>query len=177
MILSSQTIATASFVERLEAAAAAGFAAIGMRPSDYAHAGAKRRSDADLRTLLATYGLEVAEHQALREWVEGPTRAEEELFALADAVEGTYVIATANALPAFDEAARQVDRLATRAAELGLVVALEFMPWSDVRDARTRLELVSACGNSAAGILVDAWHFFAAAARPGSSGTSCRSAS
>lgn len=160
MILSSQTIATTSFRERVEAAAAAGFSGLGLRPKDYARARAEELTDRDLRALLATHGLAVVEHQALRDWATGPTSAEDELFAVADALGGTYVIATATTLPEPDEAARQLARLAARAAEHGLVVALEFMPWSDVRDARSACELVEACGHPSAGILVDSWHTF-----------------
>lgn len=160
MILSSQTIATASFAEGIDAAAAAGFTGIGLRPKDYDRARTSGLSDADLRALLGSHGIAVVEHQALRAWATGPTAAEDELLAVADALGGTYVIAVAAELPDRDEAAAQLARLATRAAEHGLLVALEFMPWSDVRDARTAWEIVHACGHPSAGILVDAWHHF-----------------
>lgn len=160
MILSSQTIATSSFEERVEAAAAAGFTRIGLRSRDYARARAAGLTDGDLRALLAAHGLEVAEHQALREWTAGPTAAEEELFAVADALGGAYAIAIVEKLAEPEAAAEQLARLAARAAEHGLVVALEFMPWSDVRDATAAWELVRACGHPSAGVLVDTWHFF-----------------
>jgi sugar phosphate isomerase/epimerase len=45
-------------------------------------------------------------------------------------------------------------------AHHGLVAALEFMPWTGVRDAKSALRVIDAAGRPAnAGILVDALHF------------------
>lgn len=162
MILSSQTIATESFDERVRAAADAGFTGIGLRPKDYVRARADGLSDTDMRMILADNGVEVVEHQALRDWASGEGRAaEDELFAVADALGGTYVIAIAVDLPDGREAAAErLAGLAGRAAERGLVAALEFLPWSEVDDPEAAWDVVRMSGHPSAGVLVDAWHLF-----------------
>jgi sugar phosphate isomerase/epimerase len=162
MILSSQTIAARSFEERVDAAAEAGYTGIGLRPKDYQRARASGLSDADMCALLDDRGITVVEHQALRDWAGGDGRAsEEELFAVADALGGTYVIALAAELPAsYQVVAERLAHLADRAAAHGLTVALEFMPWSDIHDAATSWNLVRMSEHPGAGVLVDSWHFF-----------------
>lgn len=49
--------------------------------------------------------------------------------------------------------------LASLAAPLHLSLALEPMPWTDVRDVRAALRIVEASGARNAGVLVDAIHF------------------
>ena len=163
MILSSQTIATELFEERVHAAAAAGCTGIGLRPKDYTRAREAGLSDDDMRALLAGAGVEVVEHQALRDWASdgGGREAEEELFAVADALGGDYVIAIASSMPVVGASvAPRLADLADRAAEHELRVALEFLPWSPVSDAATAWSLVQAADRPNLGVLVDAWHLF-----------------
>jgi sugar phosphate isomerase/epimerase len=164
MILSSQTVATPLFEERVRAAAAAGCNGIGLRPKDYARAVEAGLSDETMRELLREAGVEVTEHQALRGWAADDVsarEAEEELFTVADALGGTYVIAiageTADGITAI---ARRLATLADRAVAHGLLVALEFLPWSAVPDAATAWSIVRAADHPNVGVLVDAWHLF-----------------
>ena len=48
--------------------------------------------------------------------------------------------------------------LCRRAAEHGLVVHLEWLPWSKIPDLATALEIVRKAGAPNGGINVDAWH-------------------
>ena len=51
-----------------------------------------------------------------------------------------------------------------RAADHGLLVALEFLPWSGIPDAATAWEVVRRAGRPNGGINLDAWHHFRGAA-------------
>ena len=79
-----------SFAERVAAAAAAGFKAIGFQPSDYTLCRAAGLSDADMTRILADHGIGIAELEFLFDWVHGGERGaaaqelEEEFYRLAD---------------------------------------------------------------------------------------------
>jgi sugar phosphate isomerase/epimerase len=164
MILSAQTISTESFEDRVRAAAGADCSGIGIRPRDYGRARIAGLTDADMRAVLSEHAVEVVEHQALRKWAYPDDRGrtdEDDLWAIADALGGGYVIAITAEIPDTREAvAMRLAALAGRAAEHGLDVALEFLPWTDVPDAATAWELVAAADRPNVGVLVDAWHLF-----------------
>jgi sugar phosphate isomerase/epimerase len=168
-----------SFRTRVEAAAAGGFVGISLWGRDYERARADGLSDADMRTLLADHGLEVGELDPAWWWPPGAEAAgralpadfdteevfrfgEDELFRIADAVGARSV----NAVDVFggdwgvDEAAEAFAGLCDRAAEHGLVVHLEFLPWSRIPDVGTAWEVVRGAGRANGGIAVDSWHFF-----------------
>ncbi len=51
-----------------------------------------------------------------------------------------------------------------RAAEHGLRIALEFLPWTEVPDADHAREIVQRAGRPNGGVQVDSWHHFRGAA-------------
>ena len=69
LVLCAGTLATASFRERAEAAAAAGFAGVSLFVTDHLRARAEGLSDADLRAILGDSGIAVAEVDPLLRWV------------------------------------------------------------------------------------------------------------
>ena len=168
LILSALTVAASSFDELVRAAAEAGCAGVGIRRRDYEQARAAGASEADLQTMLDAHGVVVIELEALREnWAYGDERAkqsretEERTWAVANACGGTYVIATVGKLEdPQDVVAERLARLADAATAHGLMVALEFMPWTDIADAVAAWELVQIVDHRAVGILVDAWHVY-----------------
>jgi len=171
LVLSASTLAPAtSLAERVEAAAAARFAGIGLRPSDRDRALAEGATDAGLRALLRERGVEVAELQALGNWgLSGDAGAqsrafEEALYGLADALGGRYVIAIGEIEDDLDLAAARFAALCDRAAANELTVALEFVPWTTIPDAATAWEIVGRAERPNCGVLVDAWHHFRGAA-------------
>jgi sugar phosphate isomerase/epimerase len=91
---------------------------------------------------------------------------EKEMFAIADAVGARSV----NGTDVFggpwdvDDAAEAFAALCDRAAEHGLLVHLEGLPWSQIPDVRTAWEIVRRADRLNGGIVVDAWHFFRAGA-------------
>lgn len=56
-------------------------------------------------------------------------------------------------------------RLCDAARPYGLSCDLEFMPWTEVRDLASALDIVSAAGRDNGGVLVDALHFDRSASR------------
>jgi sugar phosphate isomerase/epimerase len=165
-----------TFDERLAAASAAGFSAISLWGRDYQAAKDGGLSDADLRSMLADHGLVVGEVDPAWWWLPGAAEVhippevdpmdvfrfgEPEIFGLADAVGARSV----NAVDVFggnwsaDQAAEAFAGLCARAAEHGLLVHIEWLPWSRIPDLGSALEVVQAAGARNGGINVDAWHF------------------
>ncbi len=176
LVLCSGTLPRGTtFHERLAAASAAGFSAISLWGRDYQAARDGGLSDADLRSMLADHGLVVGEVDPAWWWLPGAADVhippevdpmdvfrfgEAEIFALADAVGARSL----NAVDVFggnwsaDEAAEAFAGLCARAAEHGLLVHLEWLPWSRIPDLGAALEVVQAAGAQNGGVNVDAWH-------------------
>src|SRR5206468_2791335 len=57
-------------------------------------------------------------------------------------------------------AAEALRGVCERAAAHGLLVTLEFLPWSGIPDAATALEIVRRSDHPAATVMVDTWHQF-----------------
>ena len=166
------------FSERLEAAASAGFAGISMWGRDYASARSEGHTDAEISSMLDDRGLAVAELDPAWWWLPGALESgttipakydeqqvfaygEQEMFRLAELVGARSL----NAVDVFgggwglDDAAEAFAGLCDRATEHGLLVHLEFLPWSRVPDATTAWEITKRAGRDNGGIAVDAWHF------------------
>jgi len=159
-----------SFAERIAAAAAAGFSGVGMLVDDYTACRAAGLSDADMRAILDDHGIQVAELEFLFDWSRGDERAtfarrvEDQLYAIADAF-GARHMNVGDINPAGEQAplalvAERFAALCDRAAAHGLLVAIEFLPWTDIPDARTAWEIARLAGRRNGGLLVDAWHYF-----------------
>ncbi|MBV8236702.1 MAG: sugar phosphate isomerase/epimerase [Acidimicrobiia bacterium] len=167
------------FGDRVVAAAAGGFAGVSLWARDYWAARADGLTDADMRGLLADHGLRVAELDPMWSWLPGAADAgrtvrpeddteavfrysEEDLFGIGDALGARSV----NAVDVFggswgvDDAAEAFAALCDRAAGHGLLVHLEFLPWSRVPDLATATDVVRRADRPNGGITVDAWHFF-----------------
>jgi sugar phosphate isomerase/epimerase len=165
------------WIDRLLAASSAGFAGLSVWARDYGAARREGWSDADLRAQLADHGLAVAELDPAWWWTPGDVDVaslvaiddlevfrygEVEMFAIADAL-GARSINAADVLGGpwgVDEAADAFAGLCDRAAEHGLLVHLEFLPWSRVADLATAWEVVRRAARLNGGIAVDAWHWF-----------------
>jgi sugar phosphate isomerase/epimerase len=167
-----------SFHDRVEAAAAAGFAGISLWGRDHQRARHDGLTDSDIRAMLKDNGLTVAELDPAWWWLPGaeevgrtiPLSAdteavfrygEAELFRIADAVRARSL----NAVDVFggdwdlDAAAEAFAALCDRAAEHGLLVHLEALPWSKLPDVATTWEVARRADRPNGGVMVDAWHF------------------
>jgi len=165
------------FRERLAAATAGGFTGISLWGRDYWEARREGYSDPDLRNLLDDHGLQVAELDPAWWWLPGagaitvPERAdteevfrygEDELFRIADVLGARSI----NAVDVFggdwsvEDAAQAFGTLCERAADHGLLVHIEFLPWSRIPDLATAWDIVRFAGHRNGGVAVDAWHYF-----------------
>jgi sugar phosphate isomerase/epimerase len=159
--------------ERVAAAAEAGFTGIGLLGPDHAQANAAGLSDADMANLLADAGVHVAEVEFVLDWSAGPDEPERQavsryledtVWAVADAF-GPRVVSVGESvgpdrLPPPDVLAERFAALCDRAAAHGLLVALEFLPWSGIPDIASAAAIVRAAERPNAGINLDAWHWF-----------------
>ena len=167
IVLSHFTLARhAPFRERVEAAARAGFSAIGLYVGDYVKMRAEGTTDADFRAVLAEFGQSVAELEALKDWARGgdleagSRTSEEQLYAMADGLGGVRAMQVVGSYDGnLDDAAERFAALCDRAAEHGLTPAIEFLPeMTNIGDARTALEIAIRAGRPNGGLCVDAWH-------------------
>ena len=156
-----------SFTQRCEAAAAAGFAGIGLHADDLPRT-VEGGLDADgMRAVLGDTGLRLVEIEFLGGWAldvdeTGLARTVDRVEAVADAFGGRHVSTgefREGALD-LDAAAARLAALARRLGERGLLVALEAFPWSAIPDVATAVELLRRAAAPNAGLMVDVWHFF-----------------
>ncbi|GLY18035.1 IolI protein [Kineosporia sp. NBRC 101677] len=162
--LSAMTLRYASFSDRVLAAAAAGFTGIGLGAVDYLDARRSEFSEEQLADYVARHGLRVVELEFLTDWwreadVRGVRLEEDLLFYLADLLGVPQINVGLFADVPTDVQKQQFRRLCTRAADHGVRIALEFMPYSSLRTLNDARELVSQAGTGNAGLMLDAWHW------------------
>jgi sugar phosphate isomerase/epimerase len=172
LTLCSATLLHAGFRELVEAAAAGGFQGISLWPQDWRRALAEGLRPPDMRSLLADHGLVVTDLDPLLTWLpaeaggvdpgRAPDAQESDFYAIAEALGAR----TLNAMQGFgseidrDRAAEAFAGLCERAAEHGLRVSLEFLPWSGIPDLATAVDILERAGRPDAGVTLDTWHFF-----------------
>jgi sugar phosphate isomerase/epimerase len=178
LVLCSGTLKReATFRERMSAAGAGGFTGISMWGRDYRSARASGLNDEDIQRMLDDNGLEVAEIDLAWWWPPGADRIrippklddhdlfsfeEVDLFEVAEAVGARSL----NAVDVFggkwsiEEAVEAFASLCVRAAEHGLLVHVEFLPWSKIPDLNTAWRIVRDAGQPNGGLAIDSWHFF-----------------
>jgi sugar phosphate isomerase/epimerase len=165
------------FRSRVAAAAAGGFDHLSLWGRDYQDARNEGLTDRDLRAILDDHGVSLAELDPAWWWLPGAAEVhiapehdterifsfgEAELFAVADALGARSL----NAVDVFggpwslDDAAESFAALCRRAAEHGLLVQLEFLPWSKIPDLEAAWSVVREAGAPNGGLTVDAWHYF-----------------
>jgi sugar phosphate isomerase/epimerase len=179
LVLCAGSALQTPFTERLALAAAAGFAGLSMWESDYLGARAEGYSDADLRGALADHGIEIAELDALTRWLPGEDGAvqsdwttsfeEKDFYAVADAIGSRSINVVdlgARRSISVDAAAEAFAGVCDRAAEHGLLVHIEFLPWSSIPDFQSAWEIVREAGRDNGGVLLDTWHFLRSGGTP-----------
>jgi len=175
LVLCAGTLARVPLRERVAIAAGAGFGGISLFLDDLAGARRSGLSDADLRALLDDHGLQVAELDPLMRWVpeseEGRATAEgegflrwgeQDFYDAAEAVGARSINAVLFARRPVAES-RLIEAFAglcDRAREHGLLVHLEFMPFSQVRDVASALSVAEQAGRSNGGVMFDVWHHY-----------------
>lgn len=157
-VLSFHSLPPVPIEDRVAAARAGGFDRIGLscrRTGAWLAAGHDLR---ELRDLLAAHGVAAAELEALSVLRAGPDPHEDVAFLLADALGAGYVQVIGPYEGSFDDAVARFGAFCDRAGEHGLVVGLEFLPWTNVPDAATAARIVTRAGRPNGGVCVDLWH-------------------
>lgn len=172
-VLSNYSLRFAGPEERFDAARQAGFGAVGFGIRQFLDLEGSGTSAADLRRLADRYGVIVSEIEALRPWWGDPVdkestiAAENAAWRMADAFGSRYVQAVGSYSGTLDDAADSFARLCDRAAEHGVVVGIEFLPFTNIPDAPTAAAIVDAAGRPNGGVCVDVWHHFRGANEAG----------
>jgi sugar phosphate isomerase/epimerase len=175
LVLCSGTLGERPWLEKVDAAARAGFRGVSIYVSEYVAAVEAGTSASRLRRAVDDRGLRVAEVDGPIRWLPDHARNRpdrrplvdiEQFLTIADTLgarswtvlEPWFVpIASDNEL---DGAAEAFASLCDRAAEVGVVAHLEAYPWSGVADSRTAFEIVRRADRPNGGIVVDTWHLW-----------------
>lgn len=149
--------------DRVSSAAAAGYDGIGLYLGNWVEL---RDADrlGELDELLAEHHMPLTDIEVLRGW--GTVGLADERYARleADAWEMTdrhgcrYIQAIGPVVDDVVEAGRRFGALCDRAADHGLVVGLEFLPFTNIVDADAGRAIVEAAGRDNGGLCVDIWH-------------------
>lgn len=166
LVLAHGSLRHAGFQERVAAAAAAGFDGIGLNVREYERMRAEGTTDAQLRAVLAAHGTGLVEIETVVGWDEPPEnrlsdgyRREELAFALADAVGARHLVAVGTLAGDLRPYATEgFAALCDRAAEHGLLVALEPQACSCIKDLTTARSIVADADRGNGGLNLDVWH-------------------
>lgn len=167
----------ASLFERAAAAREAGYAAVSALPEELARLHGGGFSDADVRQRMVDEGMAIGELDGLATWLPGqqapatfPEPLRKQLHA--NTPEAMVPIAAAMGARSItaiefygtpvdnDRAAEAFAGVCDRAAEEGILVHLEFLPWGGIPDLQSGWDIVEKAGRDNGGLLLDSWHFF-----------------
>lgn len=158
-----------SLLERLAPARDAGFTAVSVWPGDMR--GLDRPT---VRKAIADAGLFVSEVELITSWMPQHNSAEsdfgkflatmtpERVLPLASDL-GASVVSAAElfGLPFdLDHTAGHFGTLCDAAADLGLQIALEFVPTGGVPGLCEAMQIIDRAGRANGGLMIDSWHFF-----------------
>lgn len=161
---SANTLRFADLPTRVAAATAAGFQGIGLRVSDYWEAD---MTDGDICALLDAHGLRILELEHTWDWSLGVDEVEETMFHIADRIGIRQLNVPMFAEHPPQDLVRPFAELCDRAAEHGVLVGFEFLPYSHIRTLDEAWQVVAAAGRPNSGVIIDLWHWFRSGGRPG----------
>jgi sugar phosphate isomerase/epimerase len=154
------------FDERVAAASAAGYAGIGLYLGEYARLRQEeQRSPADIREVLDRNEVVLADVEVARGWwaTEGAERdecrrSERWAYEMADEFGVRYLQAIGPYECAFDQAVEGFGGLCDRAGEHGLLVGIEWLPFTNIVTAADAQRIVLAADRPNGGYCADIWH-------------------
>jgi sugar phosphate isomerase/epimerase len=154
------------FRARVEAAARAGYTGCGLKHADLIRT-LQRYGYTDTRALLADNGMRHLELEALFDWfADGPERARSDLvrhdlLTAAQQLGARHIKVAGDFSGASWPLAQMHDafqELAEQARRIGVLLALEPIPFSSIPDLRTGLAVLGAAAGHGAGLMLDTWH-------------------
>jgi len=153
------------FDARLDAAAAAGFSGIGLYVLEYQRLRDEEGlSPRQIRRRLDAHGLVIAEIEVVRGWANSGDLAEQGAvlerlaFEMADEFGSRYLQAIGPYEGTSADAAVGFGQLCDRAVAHGLLVGIEFLPFTNIRTAAEAAAIVDAAARPNGGFCVDVWH-------------------
>lgn len=154
------------FSEFVDAAASAEFAAVTLTKRDVHLARREGLTPQDMATRMGDLGLRVAEVEGTADWLPGaPSAPTGRELGLAEALDLTTawgassVVLFHDGRPAAD--GQLVEAFAAacdRAADSGVTLAIEFLPWSPIADLHAALGIVEEAARPNGRVLFDTWH-------------------
>jgi sugar phosphate isomerase/epimerase len=175
LVLCGVPVAHVPLLERLKPSHDAGFAAISVGPPDIWALEASGVSPRDIRARIADHGLAIAEMDCIGCWLPAHNTLEgagehvaalksmtpERVIPLAASVGARSVslIEMLGVAPSVDEAAQHFAHACDLAAEHGLLVHIEWLPWAGIPDLMSAWRIVEAANLKNGGLTVDSWHF------------------
>lgn len=146
--------------ERIRLAAANGFDGIGLWVGHYEQLERDGVAPSQLDELLAAHGIRLREIEVITDLgATDAARARMEIaWRMADAFGCRYVQVIGPAGDDLDAAARSFGDVCDRAADHGLTVGLEFLPFNDIPTVHEARRIVEAAARPNGGICVDIWH-------------------
>ncbi|MEY2401135.1 MAG: hypothetical protein QOJ08_1246 [Ilumatobacteraceae bacterium] len=165
LVMSHFTLARHYPIEdRIAAAAAAGIAGIGLYVGDWERQVANGMTLEGLHDLLERYGVVLAELEAIQIWETDGAAGErtqrwlELAWQLADQLGSRYLQVVGPYSQTLDSAIDRFGEICDRAADYGLKVGLEFLPFTNVRSAADAMVVVGEADRRNGGVCVDIWH-------------------
>ena len=165
-MLCSGTIRAAPFAHTVSAASTAGFQGVSLYYDEYAIARAEGWSEADMRALIDDNAVTVAEIDGRMDWLPGDCGAP----SVADFVAAAAAL-RARSITVLETRGRQVGTdvpldvvveafaaVCDRAVDHGLLVHLEYFPWSGIAEFATAHEIAHSADRANGGVMVDVWH-------------------
>ncbi len=144
--------------ERVRLAAAAGFDGIGLYVGNYAQLEADGFAPHALRDLLAEHDIRLREIEVIPALGVGMEDREATAWRMADEFQCRYVQVIGSGGGDLAAAGRAFGSLCDRAADHGLVVGLEFVPFTDIVSVNDARRIVEEADRPNGGICVDIWH-------------------
>lgn len=144
--------------DRIRLAATNGFDAIGLFTGFYEQLEADGVEPAEIRDLLDQHGIRLRDVEVVPALGVGHEAREAAAHRMADEFGCSYMQVIGPAGDDIAAAGRAFGALCDRAADHGLVVGLEFLPFTDIRSVSDARRIVEEADRPNGGICVDIWH-------------------
>ena len=176
LVLCGAPVAHVPLLDRLAPARDAGFAGISVTAGDLWALEEQGMSLRDASERMADHGLQLAEVECIGCWLPSHANAPadtrfrdllvtltpERVIDVAARAGARSVVAVEmmGVTPSLDQAAEAFARLCDMAAEHGLPVHIEFLPFGGIPDLTAAWAIVEAAGRPNGGLTLDSWHLF-----------------
>ena len=150
--------------DRVAAAAAAGFDSLGLYIDHYRQLVDEGFAPERLADLLAEHNITLGEIEVLSGFANSTAETEAyqareaAAWDMADRFGCRYIQAIGPYEGSIEDCGRAFAALCDRAADHGLVVGLEFLPFTNIFDANDGMRVVEAADRDNGGLCVDIWH-------------------